>query len=260
MLKTSIRFDSLKHSLALTGISLVGSLAIDFAPIPVQARPAISVSIQNKQMGGQVPGRARGGARRGNCPSASTELTALVPVTKVTTQPLPTTYVGGSTTAEYPTFWFYVPYSLSADLTAEFILQDDTGQAIYRTTSADFPASEQTPGLISIALPSTSAPLEIGKTYQWYFKLNCKTEAPLYVQGGIERVAVKPELANQLVNASPQEQANLYWKNGIWYNAVTILGQLYRTNPTDTTIKSAWNNLLRSIGLQDISRHLNDQR
>ena len=254
MLKISIRFESLKHSLALAGVLLVGSLAIDLAPISAQANPNRLVSIQTKQIGGQVPGRRRGGARRGgDCPSASTELTALAPETKGATQTLPETYVGGSTTTEHPTFWFYVPQSLTADLTAEFILQDDTGQTIYQTTSADFPVSEQTPGIVSIVLPSTSAPLAIGKTYQWYFKLSCGTEAPISVQGGIERVAVKPELANQLANASPQKQASLYWENGIWYDAVTILAQLYRTNPTDTTIKSVWNNLLRSIGLEDIT-------
>lgn len=252
MLKASTRLGLAKRILVLTGALLAGNMAIDFAVVPVQASPAPYDSVLSKQVRGQVPGRRRGGARRGDCPTTAIELTALVPVTEIATQTLPETYVGGSTTAERPTFWFYVPYSLTADLTAEFILQNDAGQDIYRAASADFSTSE-TPGLVSVSLPSTIAPLETGKTYQWYFKLNCGLEAPLYVQGGIERISLAPALANQLANASPQEQANLYLANGIWYDGINTLAQLYRANSTNAAIESAWTNLLQSIGLDNIS-------
>ncbi|WP_052672569.1 DUF928 domain-containing protein [Aliterella atlantica] len=249
MLKTSTRY-FLKHTLVLAGVIFVGSPVIDFAPMPVQASPNTSHSIYNKQAKGRVPGRRRGGARRGDCPATSTQLTALVPETELSTQALPETYVGGSTTAEYPTFWFYVPYSLSADLTGEFILQDNTGQNIYQIASTDFPAAEVSPGIIGISLPSTIAPLKIGKVYKWYFKLNCGMEAPMYVQGGIERIALNANLAKQLANATPTEQANLYIKNNAWYDAVNVIAKVYRTNPTDNNTKSAWINLLRAIDLE----------
>ena len=250
MLKLSTRY-FLKHTLVLAGVLIISSPLID-TPSPVQASPNTSDSIYNKQAKGRVPGRRRGGARRGDCPATSTQLTALVPETSVATQSLPQTYVGGSTTAEYPTIWVYVPYSLSADVTAEFILQDDTGQNIYRIASTNFSAAEVSPGIISISLPSTIAPLKIGKLYKWYFKLNCDAETPIYVQGGIERIPLNANLANQVVRATPQERANLYVKNNLWYDAVNILAKLYRTNPTDNNTKSAWINLMRSLGLEDI--------
>ncbi len=253
MLKPSTRSSSFKNTLVLAGVLFIGSPIIDFAPMPVQASPNPSNSIYNKQAKGQVPGRRRGGARRGDCPATSTQLTALVPETSVSTQALPETYVGGSTTAEYPTFWFYVPYSLSAELTAEFVLQNDTGQNIYRISSTDFSAAEVSPGIISISLPSTIAPLEVGKVYKWYFKLNCGMETPMYVQGGIERIPLNSNLANQLAKATPQQQAELYIKNNVWYDAVNTITQVYRTNPTDNNSKSAWINLLRSLGLEDIA-------
>jgi hypothetical protein len=254
MLKASTRFGFPKQVLLLVGILFLESTMIDFILFPGWARSDTSTPIasNNKQAKGQVPGRKRGGARRGDCAATSRELTALVPAIEVPTQTLPETYVGGSTTAEHPTFWFYVPYSITADLTAEFILQDDTGQDIYRITSADFPSSEQTPGIISISIPSTISPLKIGKVYRWYFKLNCGLEASSYVKGGIERISLDPKLANQLANASPQEQAKLYLTHDAWYDAATILAQLHRTNSIDKTIKSTWINLLRSIGLEDI--------
>lgn len=254
MTRISTRLVS-KHILVWVGALLVGSMAIDILSSPAQANPTTSASLQTKQVRGQVPGRRGGGARRGDCPAPPTELTALVPMTEVSTQTLPETYVGGSTTAEYPTFWFYVPYSQTADLTAEFILQDDTGEDIYRVASDDLLASEQTPGVIGISLPSAIAPLEIGRVYQWYFKLNCGAEAPMYVQGGIERIPLDPDLANQLAQVSPQEQANLYLTNDIWYDAITNLAQLYHNNPSNTTIKSAWINLLQALGLEGVPIH-----
>ncbi len=253
MLKLSTRY-FLKHTFVLLSVIFIGSPVTDTL-IPVQASPSISDSIYNKQAKGRVPGRRRGGARRGDCPATSTQLTALVPETKIESSPqsLPQIYVGGNTTAEYPTFWVYVPYSLSANLTAEFILQDDKGQNIYRTASTDFSAGEMSPGIISISLPSTIAPLKIGKVYKWYFKLNCDPETPMYVRAGIERIPLNANLSNQLARATPTGQANLYIKNNLWYDAVNILAKLYRTNPTDNDTKSAWINLMRILGLEDIA-------
>ncbi|MBD2000263.1 DUF928 domain-containing protein [Leptolyngbya sp. FACHB-541] len=259
MTKVSTRFNSSKHILVWTGVLLIGSMAIDFVFPHAQANSVALDSLQTKQVRGQVPGRRSGGARRGDCPVPSTELTALVPMTEVPTETLPETYVGGSTTVEYPTFWFYVPYSQTADLSAEFILQDDTGQDVYRITSADLSAFEQIPGIISISLPSTIAPLEIGRVYQWYFKLNCGTEAPTYVQGGIERIPLEPDLAYQLAHASPQERVNLYLMNDIWYDAITMLAQLHRNNLSNTTIESAWINLLQSLELENIPTDLEER-
>jgi hypothetical protein len=247
-----------KRLLCYVGFLLTLLLAIDLVPAQavrlssVQPRAIQLHNTQTKQARGQVPGRRRGGARRGDCPAAPIEITALVPVTEVSTSTLPEAYVGGITTAERPTFWFYVPYSLTTDFSAEFILQDDRGEEVYHLYSADFPPSEQTPGIISVSLPSTIAPLKIGKVYQWYFKLNCKMEAFTYVQGGIERIALNPDLASRLANASPQVQANLYLENGIWYDAVTVLAQSRRTRMNDAAIESAWINLLRSVKLEDI--------
>jgi Domain of Unknown Function (DUF928) len=251
----------LKLLLSCVGFLLSFNLAIDFDLAQAQSASLSLIqhqvtqphNTQAKQARGQVPGRRRGGARRGDCPAAPNELTALVPVTEVATSTLPETYVGGSTIAERPTFWFYVPYLLTTDLTAEFILQYDRGEEVYRLHSSDFSSSEQTPGIISVSLPSTIAPLQIGKVYQWYFKLSCKKEAPTYVQGGIERISLSPNLATRLANASPQEQANLYLENDIWYDAVTVLAQLRRTRPTDTAIEADWTNLLRSVKLEDVA-------
>ena len=207
--------------------------------------------LANKQAVGQVPGRRRGGARRSTCPEPQVPLTALVPAQKDASQFMPVTYVGGLTVAARPTFWFYTPYALSADMTAEFILQD-AGFTIYRVNSMEFAATQATPGFISITLPDAIKPLEIGKTYQWYFKVNCTMESPPFVQGGVQRTALDPDLANQLAAASLSEQAALYQSNGLWFDAIAALGQLYRANPNDPGISSDWISLLASLGLTDM--------
>lgn len=247
--KASARLDFSKLVLGLTGILLTSSVAIAAAASSAQASPfSPAITLTKQARRGQVPGRRRGGARRGTCPESSTQLTALAPETEVATQTLPEIYVGGTTAAEYPTLWFSIPYALTDDLPAEFILQNDQGQDIYRVASTDFPVSERTPGVIGVSLPA-EAPLEVGQTYQWYFKLNCSSEAPLYVQGGIERIALSPGLASQLASASPSEQAALYQQNDLWYDAVTVLAQQRRSSPNNPAVESAWTSLLQTVGL-----------
>lgn len=202
-----------------------------------------------KQGRGRAPGRRRGGGRRDDCPKVAVPLTAIIPQSEDTTQNPPVAYVGATTAAEHPTFWFYVPYTLNPDLTAEFILQDQAGTAIYKLSLAEQP--EPTPGIISIPLPAT-VPLEVGQGYEWYFKVNCGAEIPIYTNGGIERVPLDSSLFQQLATTSPQEQVRLYQENDLWYDAITTLGNLRRSNPNDAAIAADWNRLLQVLGIEDI--------
>lgn len=246
-MKASARIKSYKKALALSGVLLL-TTAIAVPVQPAQASFSLFSTPSGKQARGRVPGRRRGGARRGACPATATPLVAIVPATEVKTDTLPEIYVGGATTEEHPTFWFDIPYPLTNDLTAEFVLQNEQGQDIYRTTSANF-VDIPTPGIISVTLPSELAPLEIGKTYQWYFKINCGSETPPYVRGGIERVAINPGLASRLATASPLEQATLYQENDIWYDAITAIARLHRAQPDDPAVSAAWTDLLWSLDL-----------
>lgn len=260
--KASIAFS--RRVIALTGIVLLGGIVIASAiAIPIQPAEASLSSLlnpynkqankqankqTNKQARGRVPGRRRGGAKRGACRETENSLLALISATEVETDTLPETYVGGVTTSERPTVWFDVPYSLTEELTAEFVLQDNQGQDVYRVTSAEFSVPSQTPGMVGVSITS-EVPLEIGRTYQWYFKVNCSSDSPIYVQGGIERVALDPDMADQLATASPLEKATIYRENEIWYDAVNAIAPLYLAQPSDSSIQSAWTDLLRSLDL-----------
>ena len=246
-----LRYSALaKRALGLSGAFFLGTTALSIPVLPASANLSVFSSPRDKQARGSVPGRRRGGARRGTCAETQTQLVALVDAVEVETQTLPETYVGGTTTAEYPTFWFDVPYPLSSEITAEFVLQDNWGQEIYRATSAEFAMSNgQTPGIIGVPLPEALPPLSVGKTYQWYFKVDCGAESPLYVQGGVERIAPDPSLVRQLSTASPLEQAAIYQASEIWYDAVSAIAPLYLSQPNDPATNAAWIGLLQSLDL-----------
>lgn len=107
--------------------------------------------------------------------------------------------------------------------------------------------SGQTPGIIGISLLRAILPLETGRTYQWYFILKSSAEAPLSIQGRIERVPLDPDFADELAIATPSEQAALYRATEIWYDAVTTLAQLRRAQPNEPNYSIAWTDLLRSL-------------
>ena len=204
-----------------------------------------------KQAPGQTGGSGKGGGTYGDCKQVSTPLTALA---RIDEKP-PVTYVGGVTTAASPTLWFYVPYPLSANLTANFVLQDAAGKTIYQVASADFAAAQpdEINGLVGLALPN----LEIDQDYHWYFMVNCDAsdpEVPIYVDGGIRRIQLAPDLESQLATLSPQAQAALYSQHQLWYDALAILANLRRARPADTALKADWDKLLQAMNITDIPR------
>ncbi|QSJ17350.1 DUF928 domain-containing protein [Nostoc sp. UHCC 0702] len=199
-------------------------------------------------------GRPRGGATRDECLlQFCPQLTALVPFTKNGS----VTNVWGLTTDANPTLWVYTPYtkdSATKDcaFTTEFVLQDEDLSPIYEKPIA-LPAQ---PGVISISLPANAPSLTIGKQYHWFVNIRCyadQTSPPIFIKGVVQRVSLKPAIAQQLKRATPLQQFTIYVQNGIWYNALSTLAQLRQQNPQDAALKTEWKNLLSSISLDDVA-------
>jgi hypothetical protein len=206
--------------------------------------------LQNRGFG--APGRQRGGPGggwrpgSGGCPAALSDntplLTALVPIDA-------SGIVGGLTTSERPTFWFYVPYP--SPTYGIFVLEDETEQQ----TEYKVPFTE-TPGVVSFTLPATAAPLAVGKPYHWYFEVFCedssqnKRWAISYVRGNIQRLPsdTAPQRQSETVNSV--EQVATYAAQGFWQDALTTAAELKRKNSTDTS----WEILLQSVGLEDVAQ------
>ncbi|BAZ50056.1 hypothetical protein NIES4103_26700 [Nostoc sp. NIES-4103] len=201
---------------------------------------------------GAPTGRRRAGAGRNpECPSSLTRLAALVPGDQEKS-------VLGSTVADNPTYWFYVPELPESARSAEFVLllsqNNRDVQNVYRTPLTLSGKS----GVISITLPSQPQySLKSDQTYHWYFHIYCgdpqKTSDNFYVDGYVQKQVLTQVVDNQLKAAKPREYI-VYSANNIWYDAVTNLGQLRRANPQNATINKDWIDLLNAVGLQDLAK------
>lgn len=165
-------------------------------------------------------------------------LTALVPVYS------DSELVLGKTISTNPTFWFYVPARSPSP--AKFVLREKNGKLVYQTNII----LSQSAGVISLPLPKTVAPLEVGKQYRWFLKIYCRSqEPPAFVEGWIQRISLNPVLKSQLEKATPRDRVALYATNGIWFEALNTAGVLHRRNPNDIS----WVELLRGVGLNELA-------
>lgn len=215
------------------------------------------------------PGRARGGASRGHCAMGDEQagLTALVPTTRVSlsnpdlASAIANRYGNESnsydsvlslTTETHPSFWFYLP-SPNQDITLEFVLQNEAGNTLYQTQMV---ADVSNSGIVQLALPATVPALAIDQPYQWFLVAHCDAfpnAEPIYVKGWVTRTDVDASLQAQM-NAAPMlEQASLYAANGIWQDALTILGERYRDEPQNAELMNYWVELLTSAGFDEVA-------
>ncbi len=197
-----------------------------------------------------IPGRREGGGTRGACTDKARQLTAIVPQEM------------GETVSEYPTFSWSLPETEATS--AEFVLIDPaTNAEIYQTS---FPVTGQA-GIISIAIPkdTTIPPLTIGKNYKWQFAVVCdKPENSIEsmgdnshnatTEGMIRRVEASPLLKQQIKGASSEEQAAIYAREGIWFDAARLYTQLQREQPNNRKVQQAWREFLDSVALTNLSQ------
>ena len=206
---------------------------------PGEAAPRSSVgggvrgNVQFGAPGDAAPRNSVGGGVRGDEPPA---MAALLPSTK-----------NGRTVSAHPTFFVYLPPTLSKEVF--FSVQDEQGNNLYQTRRK---ISGQG-GIISVTLPENAPALETGKNYVWFF-------APILpdgilrpdnyvVTGWVKRVEANVGSDRQ----SPVEQATAYGKAGIWYDTLKILATAQRSQPNNANLTKEWKELLEQVGLNAIA-------
>ncbi|BAY27459.1 hypothetical protein NIES2100_72830 [Calothrix sp. NIES-2100] len=227
---------------AFTAICLTALLTLSCA-VPNQV-----LATENKPKEG-LPGRRTGGGTRGECSSNAGKLMALVPENNL-----------ALTQQAYPNILFYIPQT-SKPITMEFVLQDDSRNSVYEKTFTKNGSDTKTDSgeIINLSLlDSTSLPpLITGKTYHWYLSIICDPEnraSDIVVHGWIQRVAVDPNLARKVEQASLLERANLYAKAGLWQDALATLAELRYSQPRDSKLAASWTELLQSEKLDAIAQ------
>ncbi|MBD1849135.1 DUF928 domain-containing protein [Cyanobacteria bacterium FACHB-502] len=249
------------HSIPVTANdrSIGNSLQVPDAGLGNQAnqphqhyRPLIIPSTEFRRLAsrGGTNGRSRAGTR-GDCPAVngSPELTAIVPLAQGSLDNAVVETAIGTTTAAYPTFWFYLPYSTDEIHSVQFVVNDEQDMPLFAPVTV--PLNSSFPGLVSIQLPSSSPPLEVGKYYRWYVMLDCSPQGgnDAFVDAFVQRVALAPGIAVQLETVSPTERINLLLDNGSWHEAVSELYALQMQSPDDVSIRAAWSSMLELGGI-----------
>jgi hypothetical protein len=176
---------------------------------------------------------------------ADKPLTALIPANNI-----------GFTVAAYPSFSFYVPPvpAQASPLSIEFVLKEND-QEVYTTTFMTTGKG----GIVSISLPTYAGlpPLEVGKNYQWFLSMVCDSEQrslDVFVHGSIQRVAPTAQLNNNLNAATPNKRPDVYAEAGMWFDALTTLAELRRSNPNNSAYSAEWEQLLKAVGLDNIAK------
>lgn len=194
------------------------------------------------------PGEPTTGAERGG--ATRDPIVALVPLIKSSTHQIAMRW--GLTTVDRPTFWFHLPDQGLANNVAEFTLRDSAGKIVYQTK---FTTPGTAPVTFKVVVPSTVSPLAVNRSYRWQLAMEMPEVDDLrIITGLINRVQPSAELQQQLTLAkTPFERAVVYAGKGIWYDALTILGNEKQMGRQDGAIAAAWTELLKEIKLQGIA-------
>lgn len=189
------------------------------------------------------PGSSVSGGRRdpmvcpqdASMPRTDSGLIALSPTTKP-----------GTTLAERPSFLVYVPKTNAK--TAEFSLRDSKGRGVYRTTLALTNMS----GILSLNLPVQAPPLKVGEQYTWAFAVICDPNRRLndrFVTGMVRRIEFDSARLGQIQQTPLRARVALYQKADAWYDTLTALLELQRTQPNDPSIQAMWDEFLQAGGV-----------
>jgi hypothetical protein len=163
--------------------------------------------------------------------------------------------VWGLTVSERPKFWVHISPPNGNVKSVSFMLmaKDQTTN----NTKLLFAKSikPKSGGIIGFDFPASVPGLQVEQSYMWMVKLNmaCTTPNPLQAKGWIQRVGLSRELNTQIENAAPLQKAALYAENGVWYDALTILAEQHRVDPSQPDVTGNWSNALNSLGLQEIA-------
>ncbi|HLO47083.1 MAG TPA: DUF928 domain-containing protein [Kamptonema sp.] len=238
MIKTQFTFAWMLAVINVTNCLVLGQVQLSLNNLIVSDSQKTPTQTQTSQVDDRPETEGKGGTR-GSC-----EETAGRPFTPL----LPLSFRGSdfsvSTITGYPTFWFYVPYSSQSVSYGSFSLEDLKGNRLYKL---NFKLPES-PGIVSVQLPKEQKPLEVNKSYRWYFELYCSSgkssESNFVSRTGLVQRVSKEKLEAQLQTAKIENHAAIYISNQLWYD-MPDLAQI-RSRPTD------WMNILKAMGLEKL--------
>ncbi|MEM9219303.1 MAG: DUF928 domain-containing protein [Cyanobacteria bacterium P01_F01_bin.150] len=174
-----------------------------------------------------------------NCPEVDNSLVAIVPKDG-----------DRHTASAYPSFWFYIPYTVDDVETIDFKLLDNNETQTFHRTSVQL---GHTPGILSVTLsPETSDstsqpnPLDPAIVYRWYLILNCHSDEP----ADENEIRTNDFEVTGLISRIDANSDHLW--DGVGYDELNHIASLYQANPQNRTYKLNWIELLESIELEHL--------
>ncbi len=157
------------------------------------------------------------------------------------------------TLSAYPTFWFHIPDTMNKIAQMKFVVTElETGKKIYERAIQETKRS----GITGIALPKEEKyALSPRVNYTWSLEVDCARtdrESEIILEGWLTRLSSDSKLKNHLATASETEKHTVYLKHNLLYDALTELAQRRMNKPNDIQIETAWNQLLTTLGWQDL--------
>ncbi|MCU0570393.1 MAG: DUF928 domain-containing protein [Oculatellaceae cyanobacterium Prado106] len=156
----------------------------------------------------------------------------------------------GTTLSARPTIMVYIPASNAKE--AVFSIKDEQEKMHYQMRVP----VEGKSGVIAVQLPVDMPELEVGKNYHWFMALvldgSLSPSSP-FVDAWVKRIEPSVALANALASGDAHQNAETLATEGVWYDSAALLAMLYQTQPGNDMIASDWNELLTSVGLNDIA-------
>lgn len=187
-----------------------------------------------------VPGRTAGGGSRdfGWCPSYS-------PHHGVELVPLVAAHAQNVTTKARPSFLVHITNQSVEQLV--LIVKDQEGEYNYETT---VPIVEES-GVIQISLPEDAPPLDVGKTYEWGVAVACRSSLrpdDPFISGHIRRISAPDMSRTPLV-----DQLAWHAEHHVWYDTISILGELKMTRSEDIELAASWTHILSDVGFAELA-------
>jgi len=220
-------------TIGIISLSAMGNMmarGVTFTPPPEQASPQQEVAASSRS--GEVCGSSQAAVK-----ATGASVRVLVPQQNY-----------GTTVSAHPEILVYVPETIARE--ALFVLKNERDRTVGRMKVTLSGKAE----IITMKHPETAPALEVGETYKWYFVVKCpgilRPKEP--ASGLIKRLEMQEA---QLPSQDPGnllESATAYASAGIWYDAVGTMGQLRKSKPNDLAIANHWNELLESVGLNDL--------
>jgi hypothetical protein len=190
---------------------------------------------------GERPNTRGGGARPGlrKCPRDRAASETLMPQQGY-----------GLTLEERPSIFVKLPETTAREVW--LLLRNESGEF---NEKAVLPITE-TSGIVRFAFPDRFPPLEIGEKYDWTLAIVCgenlDPDDPVFT-GQVKRRELTPAIAQALAQKTAIEQAQWYAEEGYWYDLLLTMVRARQELPQDPNLKTLWESLLSSVGLEQIT-------